>query len=263
MRNLHLRSGLLAALVSLTTTLVFSSETTTATAPVTSEPEMRLLGPAELAGQPAQSDRQTTLIAAPIEPEKFMAVLRPTLNRSSQMSTVHERHVMLTASAEEIGRAAKLTEEIRTVISSHDAPMILRATLLTSGDLQSSPTDSAPAGMLPGVLASYGMALDDLRDLPVTGSLCRQGDTSLPIASGSTVRTHVGDVTEIVLSLDRESKANAYQVELSVHDLRKGTGQPPLVENRFFMREGKPVVIGLSHPTRTMLLMMVIQRATP
>ena len=266
MTNMHAARLILSALIATIAVAGMALDVTTASesaageTAVHNQPEMRLLSPQELGDkdsskmEPAADSQETTIIASPIDPENFIRIVRPLLRNAEQVSPVQDRHVAITGSRETIAQVSRLAGEIAAAVGTGVHLFKARVLLLSSDAADSTPGETIEPQRLGEVLAPFGVTEADIGTLPITGTLYRLGDAVFPVDRDSTVRTQLSETMELYLELkpaEKERLAATLTLAQSGPIVRKD-----LLVNDFEATPGKPVIIGMSHATRTLLLVL-------
>ncbi len=236
-----------------TTTVAAASAST---APVTSVPAAKREA---VAATPAAS---VEILPVPIPARDFAELMMPVAGKSDKVRPLDDERVAISGGKATIEKARALAEQIRQTAPRPRAALVLRAALLASQADTTSPAAHAIARTsLSDALTSYAVTPADLAGLPLPEQVWKRADMSLPFGAGGSSRVALTDYINMTYgTMPAPGGAYTLSLELTEND----TAASPfaaaprrlLMSHQFDIQPGKPVVLGVTGPDRTLVLVL-------
>lgn len=227
-----------------------------------SSPELAQAKPAPrvLAGQ---------VLQVGIGAETFAEMISPLLGGGETVWPVSRSAVFVTATSDTLTRIATLAQEITAAAGAQSVRVTMRAIVLGRGsDLPSSGSQTLSGSEITAALEKFGVSPDDLRDQPVPATLSKLAETAQPIVAGHNTIL-LSDALVMSLLLDTSTKPEQVELSLTYAGDRGGSAAAmrdgwdnasarALLRNRFALNGNKPVLIGVSSPSRTIVAALIV-----
>lgn len=221
-----------------------------------------------------------------IDAKDFVAVVKPTLRERETVTIVDPHTVAVTATTASMIRVEALAQRLREAAERKQTPVELRVVLLQDHAPETTSAESVAeeggasargdsrwregAALTPEALNEalrrVGVKAADLSDSGLPARVWKQAELAVPVTGGGENRATLTDRFTLLYDLDPVPANDAYEVRISLAERDKsaspfdtGTIGRLLLVNRFRAEVGKPVVVGVTNPARTLVLALVIK----
>jgi hypothetical protein len=214
---------------------------------------------------PRQPAAETRVLETGVDAKDFLQIIGPTLGKNLTAKQVDGSHVAVTGTSESLGRVVEVSQQIRSALRRPVKRSQIRVALLsdqpvdeTSGSAALSPAD------VPQALQAFHLAADDLAGSAMPPKMYKAVELTAPASGGGENRVQLTDRMTILYEL-RPTLAGDFEIALNLAEREKGTNPFDaglgriVLANHFRAEADKPVVLGVTTPNRTLMLVFLLR----
>jgi hypothetical protein len=211
---------------------------------------------------------ETRVLETGIDAKDFLQIVGSSLGKNLTAKQVDSTHVAITGTSEPLRRVTEVSEQIRSAMRRPAKQLRLRVALLTDraeSDAGAGETPTAIGrGELSRALPGYELAQGDVDGLGLPEQLYKLADLTAPASGGGESRAQLTDRLSLLYEL-RPTLAGDYEVALNLAEKEKGTNPFDatvgriIFANHFRAGTARPVVLGVTNPGRTLMLLIRLQ----
>lgn len=208
---------------------------------------------------------ETRLLETGIDAKDFLGIIGPTLGKNLTAKQVDSSHVAVTGTSESLRRVVDVSDQIRGALRRPVKRAQLRVALLSDQKPEET-SDTAPLSPadLPESLSAFQLAPDDLAGSALPPTMYKIVELNAPASGGGENRVQLTDRMTILYEL-RPTLAGDYEIALNLAEREKGTNPFDaglgriVLANHFRAEANKPVVLGVTTPNRTLMLVFLLR----
>jgi hypothetical protein len=208
---------------------------------------------------------ETRVLETGIEAKEFLQVIGPTLGKNLTAKQVDSAHVAVTGTSESLRRTVQVADQIRAAMKRPPKALQLRVALLSDQTTDDSTTAIAISrAEVADHLKGMNLEPGDMEAAALPDELYKLTELTAPATGGGENRVQLTDRFTLLYEL-RQTLAGDYEVALNLAEKDKGMNPFDtsvgriIFANHFRSNTTRPVVLGITTPTRTIMLVMRLQ----
>lgn len=204
----------------------------------------------------------SVILRAPLDAPDFAALAQPLAQQAESVRPAGDDHIVVTGTSETITAIEKLAGELTTALETTRQQLSIRASLLVSPDKSGAGDDASTTAITRDEtlkrLAEFGIDEKELAGIRLPDQMLPTADAALPFTSAGRLVLPLGDF--LLRATQVGSDATSIELDLTLTEESAPAENQLVLMHRFRANRGKAVVMGVSTPARTLILVLRLEK---